>query len=333
MRTRAFVVVRRYRTAVPVDLTSTPPAIELRQLRCLRAIIEERRLDQAADRLRLTPDALGGELRGLEAALAVALVSSDGAGLAPTAAGRVLGDHAREILTSVDRAVADTRRVAGLAATLRVGCVPDLPVQQLQAFIGPLYQRLADLDVEVVHLRSAEQLSRLRLGELHVGIVHDAGGQPEIRTEPVFRGARLVAFVPPAHRLASRATLGPDDLRQERLLVSPRSADPALADGLTALLEREGYAFRDIRETCGAHVRDLLFAVAEGRGIALGPISTPKLVGEAAAIVSCAELQPPLWMPDTTLAWRSQPSSYLALVIDGARAVARELYGHRGPPA
>jgi hypothetical protein len=46
-------------------------------------------------------------------------------------------------------------------------------------------------------------------------------------------------------------------------------ADPALADRPTALLEGDGDRFRGVRETRGA--RDLLLAVADGRGVTLGP--------------------------------------------------------------
>jgi LysR family transcriptional regulator, benzoate and cis,cis-muconate-responsive activator of ben and cat genes len=301
--------------------------IELRDLRCVRAIFEERHLDRAAERLRMTRQTLADVLRGLEDELAVTLVSSEGPAVTPTAAGRVLADQARVILASVDRALADTRRAGGLGATLRVGWVPDLALQQLQAFLGLLYQRAPDLDVEVTHLRSAEQLLRLWLGELDLGIVHDTGAHPDIESRPLFAGERLAAFLPLGHRLASRATLGPGDVAHDRLLVLPRAADPALADHFKALLESEGYRFHGVREIRGADVRDLLFAVAEGHGMTLGPASTPRVVGEAATIVSRHALQPALRMPDTVIAWRSGPSPQLGPVLAAAREVAGELHG------
>lgn len=43
---------------------------------------------------------------------------------------------------------------------LRIGCVPDLPLQKLQSFLGPLHRLEAGLRVEVVHLRTRDQLER-----------------------------------------------------------------------------------------------------------------------------------------------------------------------------
>jgi LysR family transcriptional regulator, benzoate and cis,cis-muconate-responsive activator of ben and cat genes len=317
---------------VTLDLTPTPPAIELRHLRCIHAVVEERDLDRAAERLRMQRRTLSDALRVLEDELAVTLVSSETPMVTPTAPGRVLAGEAREILAKVDRALADARRAGGLGATLRVGWVPDLALQRLQAFLGPLYQRAPDLDVEVTHLRTAEQLSRLRFGELDLGIVHDTGAVADIESRPLFPGERIAAFLPVGHRLASRAALGPDELVCERLLVSPRAADPALADRLDALLAGEGYRFGGVRELRGEDARDALFAVAEGRGVTLGPASTMRVVGEAATIVSRHALQPPLWMPDTAIAWRMGPSPQLATALAAAREVARDLHGRSAPP-
>ncbi len=49
---------------------------------------------------------------------------------------------------------------------LRLGCLPDLPLQRLQAFLGVLYEHEPALDVDVAHLPSHEQVARLRNGEL-----------------------------------------------------------------------------------------------------------------------------------------------------------------------
>ena len=48
--------------------------------------------------------------------------------------------------------------------------------------------------------------------------------------------------------------------------------------------------------------------------------------GDVAGLVTRRIIEPPQWMPDTMLAWRSKPQRELHALIGVARSVARELY-------
>jgi hypothetical protein len=210
---------------------------------------------------------------------------------------------------------------------VRIGCVPDLPLQRLQSFLGALYLHAPGVGADVVRLRTAQQVRALRTGKLELGLLHDTGPQEAIATEAVYPGEQLGAFLPVGHWLAAHSTLTADDLRHEVLLVPPRESDPALAVRLTALLDGAGLAFRCVREATGADPRDVLFAVAEGRGVAIAPLSSARTTGEVGSIVSAHPIAPPLWMPETALAWRAEPPPSLARaeLIQTARAAARGL--------
>jgi DNA-binding transcriptional LysR family regulator len=214
-------------------------------------------------------------------------------------------------------------RAGDVGTPLRVACIPDLPLQRVQAFVGALYAFDPDLHAEVVHLRSAAQVEQLRAGALDLGILYggDVGG---LVTAPLFRGDLLAAFVSVGHRLAGRHAVNADDLRDETLLTFPRPVDPALHAQLMARLHESGFTFRCMRECGGADMRDVLMAVAEDRGIALAPRATLNAVGEVAQIVSRVALEPRLRMPDTLLAWRDDAPD--AHVLAAARAAARELH-------
>jgi hypothetical protein len=212
----------------------------------------------------------------------------------------------------------------------RVGCVPDLRLQRLQSFLGGLYAGVPELHAEVLHLRSADQVNRLRHGTLDLGLVHAAPSGRSIETTPVFPGECLAAFLPPGHRLCRKRTVGPADAAGEVLLLFPRSADPQLHDALTGGLAAAGYRFGDVRETSGAEARDALFAAAEGHGIAVGPLPTPAVVGELGSVVVRRRLDLPVSMPDTLLAWKATPPARLADVIAAAREVAGELHRSAG---
>jgi hypothetical protein len=211
-------------------------------------------------------------------------------------------------------------------STLRIGCVPDLRLQPLQALIGALHACDPTVPVEVLHLRSAAQLRRLATGELDLCLVHAAGIDGEVATAPFLRGAPIAVLLPVGHRHAGRAPLKPAQLRDEVLLMFPRAADPGLFDVLLSLASAAGAAFLDVWERGGGDIRDLLLAVASGEGIGLVPQTVLAWAGEAASIVERAALDPPLWMPDTLLAWRSDPPEAHAHVLGAARAAARELH-------
>jgi len=203
----------------------------------------------------------------------------------------------------------------------RIGCVPELRLQQLQALVGALPLAGPGLSADAVRLRSAPQLVALRTGALGLGVVHGAA-HAGIETEPLFAGEPLTALLPLHHPATRRARLGPDDLVAETLLRVPRWADSALYDALTAAMEAAGYRFRRTRDLGGADVTDLLFAVASGSGVALAPLSTLAAGGEHGSIVTAAALESAPVMPGTALAWPSPTPPREAADL---RSVARRL--------
>jgi LysR substrate binding domain-containing protein len=208
---------------------------------------------------------------------------------------------------------------------VRIGCVPHLALQQLQAFLGALALRAPGAHAEVAHLRTAEQVRRLRAGTLDVGLIDDVVASGAIRTEPLFDGAPLVALLPLSHPLAAKAAIAPHDLRHERLLLFPRATDPALHDWFTALTTTRGYRFAEVRATGDAELRDVLLAVAEGRGVTLAPLATIDNAGEVGTLLVCRGLDPPQPSPRTVLAWSPMAPESRAELVAAARHVARAL--------
>ena len=206
---------------------------------------------------------------------------------------------------------------------IRVGSAPDVALQRLQSFLGALLNRDAHLRAWVAHLRSADQLARLRSGDLELGLIHHGHVESDIATAAVFRGERMVAVLPIGHRLAAADAIGPEDFERETLLVAPRDADPALHDRVVSL---HGHRFQTVHETIGTDVRDLLLAVGDGFGIALGPASMLASIGELSRVVTTSLLEPPSYLPETLLAWSTDPVVRPPdRLIDSACAAVRDL--------
>ena len=209
----------------------TPPAIELRHCRYFLAVMEELHFGRAADRLRIAQPPLSQAIRKLECELGVQLLHRTTRIVTPTEAGRVFAQEVRTTLTSFDLAVAEARRAGG-ADTLRIGCVPQVPIARLHGFLDALGEHTRSGQAEVIHLPSLEQVRHLQRGELDLGIFHHAGAPDGIATEPLFAGEPLAALLPTRHRLSGKPVLEPPDLETEVLATFPRDVNPTLYDDL-----------------------------------------------------------------------------------------------------
>jgi DNA-binding transcriptional LysR family regulator len=208
----------------------------------------------------------------------------------------------------------------------RIGCAADVPLQRLQAFLGLLAERCGGVEPRVVHLTTGEQLRRMRDGDIDLGLVHDPGARPGIAAERAYRGEAPVAVVPLAHRLAGHRLVAIEDLAGDVLLLARRLAEPGVHDRVLALVAAVGAPFRAVREAPGPDVRDLLFAVASGEGVALSAPSVLNTVGPLGDAVSARPLVLGGRMPDTCVAWADGYAPPIRLQA-AARDVARELYG------
>jgi DNA-binding transcriptional LysR family regulator len=308
-----------------------PAAIELRHLRYFLAVIEELHFGRAAERVHIAQPPLSQAIRKVERELGVQLFNRTSRVVTPTAAGRAFAEQAADVLASFDAAVAETRRAGGLGTALRIGATPHVSLERVQAFVRGLSARAPSLRAHVTHLYSGEQTRRLRQGELDIGILHPPGPVSGLETEPLLPGAPLGVALPRTHPLAAKPAVGPADLRGEVLVTYPREGNPPLHDWLLTMVRDAGFSFADVHEANGRNARDLMLAVAEGLGVAVGPAPLVSL-GDAETLVAWCPLAPALFMPDTVLAWRRHPPLHVEVALGSVREAARELHeGGREP--
>ncbi|HEY8630661.1 MAG TPA: LysR substrate-binding domain-containing protein [Gaiellaceae bacterium] len=312
---------------------SSHPAIELRHLRYFLAVSEELHFGQAAQRLHIAQPPLSQAIRKLEHELGVSLLRRTSRVVAQTEAGRVFAEEARNVLAAFDRALAEARKAGGVGTKLRIGCAENLAIERLLRFLTALHETEAALEAHVTHLAASEQVERLRRGDLDLGIFFYAEEYDDLEMSRLFAGEHLAVYLPRDHRLAARDVLGPSDLADETLVTFPREANPALHDYLLASFGAAGYRFSSVEEAGGVNTRDLLVAVAERSGVTFWPSVGEG--GETSTIVTARELDPPLTMPDTVVAWATVPErlpgALIANIRDLANALRRESESAEGP--
>lgn len=302
-----------------------PSGIELRHLRYFLAVFEELHFGRAAERMHIAQPPLSQAIRKLEQELGVELFVRTSRAVEPTPAGRALAEEARRVLASFEFAVMEARRVGRGDAPLRVGCVSFLPTARLQRFLAALKERDASFRIEVSHLWGLEQVERLRAGGLDLGVLMYTEDYPELEWEPLYPGEQIWAFLPRGHDLAGRAALTPEDLASETMLTLPRAVNPVLYDRYMRLFAEAGYRFPHPHELNSPDPRDVLLAVAEGLGVAIGPSSLPE-VGEEGREVIGRPLDPSLQLPEVVVAWRASAPRRLRSRLTAVREAARELH-------
>jgi DNA-binding transcriptional LysR family regulator len=141
--------------------------VELRQFRYFIAVAEELHFGRAATRLRISTQTLSQQIKAIERQVGAPLLVRHGRGVNLTKAGQVLLREARKTLRAAEDALRETRRVAGVAESLRLGLLTGVP-PWLPEQIARLRPGVA---LEMIRGTTSEQLRRLERGEVELALV------------------------------------------------------------------------------------------------------------------------------------------------------------------
>ena len=100
--------------------------MELRQLRCVEAVVRHRHFTRAAEELHLAQSALSHQIRRLERELGTALFERTSRHVSPTEAGLAIAARARRVLAEVEGARAEVDELRGVLRG-RIWVGPILP--------------------------------------------------------------------------------------------------------------------------------------------------------------------------------------------------------------
>jgi LysR family transcriptional regulator, transcription activator of glutamate synthase operon len=254
--------------------------VELRHLRSLVTLAREGNFTRAARRLRIAQPALSQQIRALERELGVLLVARTNRTSGLTDAGARLVGRAEGILLSVQDATQEMRTLSGEeGGSVRIGCALQTLVEgRLPKVLAAFRQRHPRTRIVLREVHTRQVLELLRRGEVDLGLLHlgrvgttvvgmRSAGQTislaRLQTEPV------VLVVGPSHRLAGRASVELDELREETF-VSFR-AGATVRKMLLLATHRAGFAPRIGFST--PNMGTVRAFVSAGLGVALVPRS------------------------------------------------------------
>jgi DNA-binding transcriptional LysR family regulator len=280
--------------------------LELRQLRCLVAIVDAGTFTDAAIDLGVSQAAVSRNLQALEQVLGVRLLHRTSRSVTPTTAGVHALAQARQILAAADNLV--TEAATG-HTTLRIGHAWSAMGRHTREFQRRWAARYPGTDLQLI--RTNSPTGGLAEGLCNIAVLRTPAGHARFASAVVGHERRYCA-VAADDPWARRRSIRLDEIPQRTLLIDPRT-------GTTTLDLWPATARPDTRET--RDIDDWLTVIASGGGAGITPEGTTGQYGRDGVVFRPLRDAPPIAVQ---MIWRRHdphPSTHAAI------ALLTELYG------
>jgi LysR family transcriptional regulator, transcription activator of glutamate synthase operon len=273
--------------------------MELRQLRYLVALADERHFTRAAAREHIAQPALSQQIRRLEQEVGLALVERTTRRVTVTEAGRALVARARRILAEVDAASAEMQGFSGVrTGHVMVGTMHTMGPVDVSLALAVFHQRHPGVELTVREESSEEMAEMLRDDVLDLAFlsVTERMESHGLRLHQLVL-EELVVVLPHEHPLAGHRAVRMAELAQEQFISfreGARLRELLEFAGRTAGFEPEVHLESNESE----RIRRL---VARQMGVAILPRSDAEHPGADVAVATLIE---PSLRRDITLACR-----------------------------
>jgi len=300
--------------------------MELRQLRYLVALADERHFTRAAAREHIAQPALSQQIRRLEAEVGLALVERTTRRVALTDAGEMLVARARRILSELDDAQAELGTLAGVkGGRLAVGALHTMGPLDLSLLLASFHRNHPAVELTVREQSSEELAEMLRDDVVDLAFLSVT---ERIQSHGLelhhLVSEELVAVLPPQHVLAGRASVDLTELAGEAFLTF--RAGSRLRELLDSAAAGAGFEPRIALESNES--RRIRSLVSSGLGVAILPRSD---ADDQGAPVAVARLAKPALTRDVTLASRAKRRHSPA--AQAFRALTLGVFATNRPPA
>jgi len=241
--------------------------LKLKELRYLVAVADTRHFGRAAERCFVSQPTLSTQLKKLEDYLGVQLIERQPRRVALTAAGEAIVARARRILEASDEVVTLARAHRDpLAGALRIAMLPTIGPYLLPRVARDIRKALPRLDLRLYEYPTAAMLTRLRAGEIDLGILALPVDLDGLEARNLYDEPFMVA-VPATHPLAKHERIRVQQLHDETLLLLEDGH--CLRDQALEVCSQVGmHEKQDFRATSLETLRQM---VATGAGVTLLP--------------------------------------------------------------
>jgi DNA-binding transcriptional LysR family regulator len=196
-------------------------ALEIRQLRYVVAVADQRNFSRAAEQLGIAQPALSQQILKVERELGYDLFLRHPRGALPTPAGEAFVTDARAAVAAFDDAVERAgRRGRGETGRLTVGFTAVSALDLMPLIMGEFAERYPDVDLQLRESTYADPSGGLASGASDVAFVRPPFKTTGLWFEVLTEEPRMLAL-PVTHRLARRESVSVEEILDEPLVGAP----------------------------------------------------------------------------------------------------------------
>lgn len=193
--------------------------MDFEQLRSFQQVAKLRSFSRAAEKLRVTQPAVSAHIRSLEREVGARLFDRDGGKVTFTAAGRLFepfAEHCLQCQSHILVAVKELYRSA--RGEISVSASEATCLYVLPAVFAQFKKHYTKVNVNIMRAEHQTSLDLVLNREVDFAVVTTPSEDPRIVIHIIHRDD-LVLVVPPAHVLANREWIKPEELLQHPLLL------------------------------------------------------------------------------------------------------------------
>jgi DNA-binding transcriptional LysR family regulator len=245
--------------------------MNLKSLLAFAEVAERGHFGRAALQLGMTQSGLSQLVKTLEKKIGAPLIYRSTRSASLTEAGEVYLKIARELIDGhrlADQKMADFLK--GDEGVVRLGFVASAALGIIPAIAAKLQEAAPGIKLSLREMTSQEQLSRLKGGEIDVGVMREIREYAGLSIVPLVLEPLKLA-VPKTHLLASKKLVSLSELRSESFVMFPRSSVSFLHDHIHRLCHDAGFTPHVVEEAM--QFATILGLVSSNAGIAIVPES------------------------------------------------------------
>jgi len=201
--------------------------LDIRHLKLIVAVTEEKSVTRAGERLHLTQSALSHQLRDIEDRLGTQLFLRLNKRMLPTQAGERLLGTARRVLDELKRVEDDIAQMAShKQGALRLSTECYTCYHWLPDLLKEFNRKFPGVEVRIILEATRQPIQALLNGKLDLAIVSRVPRDKQLRYQPLFKD-EVVAIMMPGHPLSARPYLRARDFVDQNLFlyVEPKESD------------------------------------------------------------------------------------------------------------
>ncbi len=262
--------------------------LDLKTLKLLVAVCDAGNMKEAAAEQHIEPSAISKRIAQLEDAVGTQVLVRGRHGAVPTAAGRVLLEHARSVLFTLDRIEADMASFKGgikghVSVVASASAIAESLLDDLALFMRD--PEHADIKVSIEERFSKDVVSLVKDGVASLGVCWSSTDFRGLDSVP-YRKDELTLVVPIGHPLAERqAVYFEETLDHEHVGLQPATAVYSMLNRAAASAGRR-MSYRIVVSNFDAAFR----VVGSGLGISVVPRQVSRIYVSAGQVRTVALL-------------------------------------------